>query len=104
MRSAVAALYERRHKERRLPKPPGRSGRRPSLNFGKNVHQRRDDNDTCDLDEERQRNRDGGYKERRGFTMLHPPQKKYKPTIAKLSDGTSGMNERPAKTFSGAKL
>jgi hypothetical protein len=30
-------------------------------------------------------------------------RKKYNPTIAKLSDGTSGMNERPAKTFSGVK-
>src|SRR6266540_927912 len=30
-------------------------------------------------------------------------KKKYNPTIAKLSDGTSGMNERPAKTFSGVK-
>ena len=30
-------------------------------------------------------------------------RKKYNPTIAKLSDGTSGMNERPAKMFSGAK-
>jgi hypothetical protein len=28
--------------------------------------------------------------------MLNPPQKKYKPTIAKLGDGTSGINERPA--------
>ena len=30
-------------------------------------------------------------------------RKKYNPTIAKLSDGTSGMNERPAKIFSGVK-
>ena len=30
-------------------------------------------------------------------------RKKYNPTIAKLSDGTSGMNERPAKTLSGVK-
>ena len=31
---AVAALYDRRgNKERRFPKPPGRSGDRPSLNF-----------------------------------------------------------------------
>src|SRR5215469_12088601 len=30
-------------------------------------------------------------------------RKKYRPTIAKLSEGTSGMNERPAKTFTGAK-
>src|ERR1041385_4120256 len=30
--------------------------------------------------------------------------KKYKPMIARLSDGTSGMNERPAKIFTGAKL
>ena len=32
--------------------------------------------------------------------MLDPSQKKYKPIIAKLSDGTSGINERPAKIFS----
>jgi Dolichyl-phosphate-mannose-protein mannosyltransferase len=32
---AVAAVYDRRRdKERRFPKPPGRSGDRPSLNFG----------------------------------------------------------------------
>src|SRR5437667_4566190 len=31
-------------------------------------------------------------------------RKKYSPIIARLSDGTSGMNERPAKTFNGAKL
>ena len=31
-------------------------------------------------------------------------RKKYKPINARLSDGTSGMNERPAKTFNGAKL
>jgi Dolichyl-phosphate-mannose-protein mannosyltransferase len=32
---AVAAVYDRRHnKERRFPKPPGRSGDRPSLNDG----------------------------------------------------------------------
>src|SRR5260370_24023634 len=32
---AVAAFYHRRqNKERRFPKPPGRSGDRPSLNFG----------------------------------------------------------------------
>jgi hypothetical protein len=31
-------------------------------------------------------------------------RKKYKPMIARLSDGTSGMNERPAKIFNGAKL
>jgi hypothetical protein len=31
-------------------------------------------------------------------------RKKYRPMIARLSEGTSGMNERPAKTFSGAKL
>ena len=32
---AVAAVHERRrNKERRFPKPPGRSGDRPSLNFG----------------------------------------------------------------------
>ena len=31
-------------------------------------------------------------------------RKKYKPTMARLSDGTSGMNERPAKIFTGAKL
>ena len=31
-------------------------------------------------------------------------RKKYKPISARLSEGTSGMNERPAKTFSGAKL
>ena len=30
-------------------------------------------------------------------------RKKYNPTIAKVSDGTSGMNERPAKKFSGVK-
>src|SRR6266487_3088676 len=30
-------------------------------------------------------------------------RKKYKPISARLSDGTSGMNERPAKTFPGAK-
>ena len=30
-------------------------------------------------------------------------RKKYNPTITKLSEGTSGMNERPAKIFSGAK-
>jgi hypothetical protein len=30
-------------------------------------------------------------------------RKKHKPTIAKLSEGTSGMNDRPAKTFSGVK-
>ena len=31
-------------------------------------------------------------------------RKKYEPMSARLSDGTSGMNERPAKTFSGVKL
>ena len=31
-------------------------------------------------------------------------RKKYNPTMARLSDGTSGMNERPAKIFNGAKL
>src|SRR5436190_7890795 len=31
-------------------------------------------------------------------------RKKYRPTIDRLSEGTSGMNERPAKIFSGAKL
>ena len=30
-------------------------------------------------------------------------KKKHNPTIAKLRHGTSGMNERPAKTFSGVK-
>ena len=30
--------------------------------------------------------------------------KKYRPMIPRLSDGTSGMNERPAKIFNGAKL
>src|SRR5213592_1015903 len=36
--------------------------------------------------------------------LLALRRKKYKPMIARLSDGTSGMNERPAKIFSGAKL
>ena len=31
-------------------------------------------------------------------------RKKYNPMIARLSDGTSGMNERPAKIFNGVKL
>src|SRR5881628_214697 len=31
-------------------------------------------------------------------------RKKYNPMIARPSDGTSGMNERPAKIFNGAKL
>src|SRR5512133_3813952 len=31
-------------------------------------------------------------------------RRRYNPTIAKLSDGTSGMNDRPAKIFTGAKL
>src|SRR5437660_24236 len=37
------------------------------------------------------------------WSLVHR-RKKYKPTIARLSDGTSGMNERPAKIFTGAKL
>src|SRR5947207_15972770 len=31
-------------------------------------------------------------------------RKKYSPMIARLSDGTSGINERPAKTLKGARL
>src|SRR6266550_1504478 len=31
-------------------------------------------------------------------------RRRQNPTIAKLSDGTSGMNDRPAKIFTGAKL
>src|SRR5437868_7674279 len=36
--------------------------------------------------------------------LLALRRKRYKPMMARLSDGTSGMNERPAKIFSGAKL
>ena len=36
--------------------------------------------------------------------LLAQFRKKYSPAIARLSDGTSGMKERPAKTFSGARL
>jgi hypothetical protein len=31
-------------------------------------------------------------------------RKKYKPIIERLSDGASGMNERPVKIFNGVKL
>ena len=36
--------------------------------------------------------------------LLTQRRKRYNPMIARLSDGTSGMNERPAKIFNGAKL
>ncbi len=36
--------------------------------------------------------------------LLTQRRKRYNPMIARPSDGTSGMNERPAKTFNGAKL
>ena len=39
-----------------------------------------------------------------GLSLSSQRRKKYKPISARLSEGTSGMNERPAKTFSGAKL
>jgi hypothetical protein len=41
---------------------------------------------------------------RSGLSLSSQRRKKYKPIKARLSDGTSGMNERPAKTFNGAKL
>src|SRR5439155_10319837 len=39
-----------------------------------------------------------------GLSSSIQRRKKYKPISARLSEGTSGMKERPAKTFSGAKL
>ncbi len=39
-----------------------------------------------------------------GLSLSIQRRKKYNPMRARLSEGTSGMNERPAKTLSGAKL
>src|ERR1043166_7014628 len=38
------------------------------------------------------------------FLVYVQRRKRYKPIIARLRDGTSGMNERPAKMFTGARL
>jgi hypothetical protein len=106
----LEALSKRRRKERRFPKPPGRSGDRPFLEFrwSETAATAKYTNGATTtmlviLISNDSEIAMAATKNDEDSPCSTHRRNKYNPTIAKLSDGTSGMNERPAKRFSGVK-